>query len=220
MTILNFIPGGRTAGQIPLRFALENMAKETKMGFVDNEIEMEVIAMAGDDEPPSHSSTTATTMRSSKKSKKKSQDNEEASEDEQLDKNKNKNENENLDQDQDQMVVEMTVPSLVRKKWMDNDMNEHEDNGEDYSKKQTSNEPQSDSDQSDTVYIQFASQHSFTENTFYVQPQFDRIAHIHLPSEVGGAESDKSDEDRPFQRSADHRTMENEDHSEDDEIAI
>ena len=222
MTILNFIPGGRTAGQVPLRFALENMAKEAKIEFVDNEIEMEVIAMAGDDSSPSLSrspvsaaaaSTTITsTTKPSNKSKDKDQDNEEISEDEHSDQDRGK--------DQGQVVVEMTVPSLVRKKWMENDMDDHENDGESYTKKQSSNEPQSDSDNSDTMYIQFTSQHSITENTFYVQPQFDRIARMHFPNEVGSTESSESDDDHPFHRNVDHHAMENASHSEDDEIAI
>lgn len=224
MTILNFIPGGRTAGQVPLRFALENMAKEAKIEFVDNEIEMEVIAMAGDDNSPSlsHSPLAAATASTAaaatsttkprRKSKEKVQDNEEVSEDEHSDQDQNK--------DRSHVVVDMTVPSLVQKKWMENDMDDHENNGDGYTKKQSSNEPQSDSDSSDTMYIQFTSQHSITENTFYVQPQFDRIARMHFPNEVGSTESSESDEGRPFRRSVDRHTMENESHSEDDEIAI
>ena len=44
MLILHFIPGGKTAGQVPLRLALEGMMKEEKMQGVDNEHEMEVLA--------------------------------------------------------------------------------------------------------------------------------------------------------------------------------
>ena len=44
MLILHFIPGGRTAGQVPLRLALESLMKEEKMHDVDNEHEMEVLA--------------------------------------------------------------------------------------------------------------------------------------------------------------------------------
>ena len=47
MTVLHFIPGGSTAGQVPLRLALEDMMKEEKMKGVDNEYEMEVLASAG-----------------------------------------------------------------------------------------------------------------------------------------------------------------------------
>ncbi|KAK8825356.1 hypothetical protein WA538_003053 [Blastocystis sp. DL] len=44
MIVLNFIPGGRTAGQVPLRFAMENLAKEAKLESLDNEREMEELA--------------------------------------------------------------------------------------------------------------------------------------------------------------------------------
>ncbi|KAK8826754.1 hypothetical protein WA556_004343 [Blastocystis sp. ATCC 50177/Nand II] len=44
MLILHFIPGGKTAGQVPLRLALESLMKEEKMQGVDNEHEMEVLA--------------------------------------------------------------------------------------------------------------------------------------------------------------------------------
>lgn len=44
MIVLNFIPGGRTAGQVPLRFAMENLAKEAKLESLDNEREMEQLA--------------------------------------------------------------------------------------------------------------------------------------------------------------------------------
>ena len=44
MIVLNFIPGGRTAGQVPLRFAMENLAKEAKLESLDNEREMEEFA--------------------------------------------------------------------------------------------------------------------------------------------------------------------------------
>ena len=44
MLILHFIPGGKTAGQVPLRLALEGLMKEEKMQGVDNEHEMEVLA--------------------------------------------------------------------------------------------------------------------------------------------------------------------------------
>lgn len=47
MIVLHFIPGGRTAGQVPLRLALEDMMKEEKMRGVDNEYEMDVLASAG-----------------------------------------------------------------------------------------------------------------------------------------------------------------------------
>ena len=195
------------------------------MEFVDNEIEMEVIAMAGDDSSssPSYSTTTTTTTTTTtpsantkpgKASTEKVQDNEEFSEDEQLDQNHGHGQN------LGQAVVDMTVPSLVRKKWIENDMDDHEDNGDSSTKKQTSNEPETDSDHSDTMYIQFTSQQSAAESTFYVQPQFDRIAHMHLPSEMDGAEGNESDEDSPFHRNADHHRVENESHSEDDEIAI
>ena len=48
MLILHFIPGGRTAGQVPLKFALESMVKNQKMEGVDNEHEEEVIARGGE----------------------------------------------------------------------------------------------------------------------------------------------------------------------------
>lgn len=41
MIILHFIPGGKTAGQVPLEFALESYVKDRKMEGVDNEHEME-----------------------------------------------------------------------------------------------------------------------------------------------------------------------------------
>ena len=44
MLILHFIPGGKTAGQVPLCLALESLMKEEKMRGVDNEHEMEVLA--------------------------------------------------------------------------------------------------------------------------------------------------------------------------------
>lgn len=48
MLILHFIPGGKTAGQVPLRLALESLMKEEKMQGVDNEHEMEVLARTRD----------------------------------------------------------------------------------------------------------------------------------------------------------------------------
>lgn len=48
MVILHFIPGGRTAGQVPLAFALESLVKNQKMEGVDNEHEEEVIARGGE----------------------------------------------------------------------------------------------------------------------------------------------------------------------------
>ena len=48
MLILHFIPGGRTAGQVPLEFALESMVKNQKLEGVDNEHEEEVIARGGE----------------------------------------------------------------------------------------------------------------------------------------------------------------------------
>ena len=42
MIILHFIPGGKTAGQVPLTFVLENMVKESKMASLDNEDEMDM----------------------------------------------------------------------------------------------------------------------------------------------------------------------------------
>ena len=50
MLILHFIPGGKTAGQVPLRLALESLMKEEKMQGVDNEHEMEVLARTRDTE--------------------------------------------------------------------------------------------------------------------------------------------------------------------------
>ena len=47
MVVLHFIPGGRTAGQVPLAFALESMVKDQKMAGVDNEHENEAIARGG-----------------------------------------------------------------------------------------------------------------------------------------------------------------------------
>lgn len=41
MIILHFIPGGKTAGQVPLEFALESYVKDRKMEGVDNEHELE-----------------------------------------------------------------------------------------------------------------------------------------------------------------------------------
>ena len=48
MIILHFIPGGKTAGQVPLEFALENYMKDSKMAGVDNEHELEELAKSGD----------------------------------------------------------------------------------------------------------------------------------------------------------------------------
>ena len=48
MMVLHFIPGGKTAGQVPLRYALENLAKETKMEGVDNENELEELGRSGE----------------------------------------------------------------------------------------------------------------------------------------------------------------------------
>ena len=47
MVILHFIPGGRTAGQIPLDFALESYFKDQKMAALENEQEMDVLATGG-----------------------------------------------------------------------------------------------------------------------------------------------------------------------------
>lgn len=48
MLILHFIPGGRTAGQVPLDLALESLVKAQKLEGVDNEHEEEVIARGGE----------------------------------------------------------------------------------------------------------------------------------------------------------------------------
>lgn len=56
MTILHFIPGGKTAGQVPLEYALENYMKDQKMAGVDNEHELEELGRSGEDRDRSSSS--------------------------------------------------------------------------------------------------------------------------------------------------------------------
>lgn len=57
MLILHFIPGGKTAGQVPLEFALENYMKDSKMAGVDNEHELEELAKSGDNKKDYSSSS-------------------------------------------------------------------------------------------------------------------------------------------------------------------
>ena len=51
MLILHFLPGGKTAGQVPLEYALENYFKDQKLGTMENEYELEALARdrKGDD---------------------------------------------------------------------------------------------------------------------------------------------------------------------------
>ena len=44
MLILHFLPGGKTAGQVPLEFAIEHYFKDQKLGTLENEYELEALA--------------------------------------------------------------------------------------------------------------------------------------------------------------------------------
>lgn len=44
MIILHYIPGGCTAGQVPLEFAMESYLKNQKMSLLENDEEFEVLA--------------------------------------------------------------------------------------------------------------------------------------------------------------------------------
>ena len=41
---MHFLPGGKTAGQVPLRYVLEDLAENAKIAILDNEYELDELA--------------------------------------------------------------------------------------------------------------------------------------------------------------------------------
>ena len=247
MVILNFIPGGKTAGQVPLRFALENLAKETKMECIDNEMEMDAIAHAGDDDDfantinmPSSSSLHSIRLDKLRKGK------------------DNENENgEDGDGDTDgeesyhltyhshhQVEIEMIPTTLFDKKWMDNE-DEHEevDNENDQEKRSKHSHSHSHSsipihlpipptphslmeldDQDDEVnarlHTHLTSRQSNTENTRYIHPPFGTIQSLSLSRQSPSSGANDSEDEGSRHRSGSNQDIENGHWSDEDEIAI
>lgn len=248
MVILNFIPGGKTAGQVPLRFALENLAKETKMECIDNEMEMDAIAHAGDDDDgfanttniPSSSSLHSTQLDKLRKGK--------------------DNENENgEEEDEDgedsyhhtyhshhQVEIEMIPTTLFDKKWMDNE-DEHEDEHEEMDNENDQEKRSKHShshpsmpihipilptphslmeldDQDDEVnarlHTHLTSRQSNTENARYIHSPFGTLRSLSLSRQSHSSETNDSEDEGSHRRSGSNQDIENGHWSDEDEIAI